>query len=74
MRWTGRSRFWSELENVDPISRETKVLTDIWSALDGEHRTHPILTRREDAARERDRAAKKARMAAREKRRNRGVK
>jgi len=41
------SKFWSQVLDRDPISRELYVLTDIFQAVTGQ--AHPIRTRREDA-------------------------
>lgn len=61
------SRFWCAVTDMEPITWDQIILADIYAVLTKE--LHPVRTRREDQRKRRDTAAKKARVAARERRR-----
>lgn len=61
------SLFWSAVLDRDPTSHEELILAGIFRSLTGED--HPLMTRREDARRAREREEKKARVRRLEKRR-----
>lgn len=63
------SRFWCTVLGIDPLSEDQWLLSDIYAATAG--KVHQIRTRREDREQRRKLAEKKARIAKREKRRNR---
>lgn len=67
------SHFWSEVTEQDRISAQTVVLTDIWSALAGGEKAHPIRETKKRIAEAREREHKKdlIRRAARLRRRQR---
>lgn len=52
------SAFWTRVLDIDPLSREVYVLTDIYQALQG--KPHPIRTRREDEKKRAEMEEKKA--------------
>lgn len=60
------SLFWTAAADVDQISTDQVLLTDLWSAWTG--KPHPLRTRREDAAKRREFEAKRARIKARNER------
>ena len=67
------SHFWSAVTDQERISAETVVMTDIWSALTGGERAHPIREAKKRIAEAREREKKKdlIRKAARLRRRQR---
>lgn len=65
----GSSRFWCAVLDRDPLTDEQVLLSDLYGVWAG--KPHPIRTRREDAEKRRKTAAKKARIAKRERRRRR---
>lgn len=67
------SHFWSEVTDQDRLSAQTIVLTDIWSALGGGEKTHPIreTKKRMTEAKEREKKKDLIRQAARLRRRQR---
>lgn len=63
------SRFWCAVLDIDPLSEDQWLLSDIYAATAG--KVHQIRTRRADREERQKVAEKKARIARREKRRSR---
>ena len=69
----GHSWFWSEVHGGERLSAESIVLTDIWGALAGEGKIHPLreMSKRVEEMRKREVTKRRIREASRKRKRMR---